>query len=134
MNKIVKIFAVILMISTAAFSQQRGGQRGGQRPQGSNQQQGPPAAPTAKEIKTMVSSLSKEILLTKDQETEVLSLYTAHFEDMTASGRLDRDEMETLKSDFEKSVKNTLTKEQQTLYAAYLKKQGGQKQQGRKEK
>lgn len=120
MNKIVKIFAVVLMITTAAFSQQRGGQG----PQGNGQQQGPPPVPSAKEIKTMVSDLSKEILLSKEQETKVLSLYTAHFEEVeskTASGRPDREEMEALKTSFETSVKKVLTKEQQVNYASYLK-------------
>lgn len=130
MKKIWNLVLIALVITTTACGQQRGGQ--GQQ---GGQQQGPPAAPTAKEIKTMVSDLSKEILLKKDQETKVLALYTSHFEQIeskTKSGRPDRSEMETLKSNFEKSVKNVLTADQQKLYTAYLKKQISERPQGKK--
>lgn len=120
-NKIWKMVVVALIITTAACGQQRGGQGGGQQ----GGQGGPPPQPTAKEIKTMVSDLSKEILLTDEQETQILKLYTAHFEEVKnkmKSGRPERNEMESLKTSFENSVKKVLTKEQQTNYTAYLKK------------
>ena len=122
MNKIWKLVVIALVITTSACGQQRGGQGG--PPQGGNQQ-GPPELPTAKEIKTMVSDLSKEILLSEEQEEQVLELYTAHFEEVenkTSSGRPDRSEMEELKEDFENDVKDVLTKDQQKLYTTYLKK------------
>ncbi|SFS38727.1 hypothetical protein SAMN04488006_0964 [Lutibacter maritimus] len=113
MNKIWKMLVVVLVITTTACGQQRGGQ------------EGPPALPTAKEIKTMVSDLSKEILLSDEQEAKVLKLYTAHFEEIkekTSAGRPDRNEMEALKTSLEKEITSILSKDQQTKYASFLKK------------
>ncbi|MFD1293066.1 hypothetical protein ACFQ5N_04370 [Lutibacter holmesii] len=122
MNKVWKLVVVALIITTSACGQQRGGQGGGQQGGG---QQGPPPVPTAKEIKTMVSNLAEELLLSEEQEEQVLELYTAHFEeveDKTSSGRPDRSEMEELKEDFENDVKDVLTEDQQKLYTTYQKK------------
>lgn len=122
MNKIWKMLVVVLVITTTACGQQRGGQGDGQQRGG---QGGPPALPTAKEIKTMVSDLSKEILLSDEQEAQVLKLYTAHFEEVKekiSAGRPDRNEMESLKTSFENKVKSILTKDQQIKYASFLKK------------
>lgn len=122
MKKIWKLVVVALIITTAACGQQRGGQRGGGQQGG---QQGPPAAPTADEIEEMVSDLAKEILLSEEQEEQVLELYTTHFEDVedkTSSGRPDRDEMEALKTSLENDVKALLTDDQKKLYTTYLKK------------
>lgn len=122
MNKIWKVLLVALVITTSAFGQQRGGQRGGGE-QGS--QQGPPALPTDNEIEEMVEDLASEILLSDEQESKVLELYKEHFEEvenMTSSGRPDRDEMEELKEDFEDDVNAVLTEDQQKLFTAYQKK------------
>jgi len=131
MNKIWKMLVVVLVITTSACGQQRGGQGG--PPQGGGQgggQGGPPALPTSEEIETMVSDLSDEILLSDEQEAEVLELYTEHFEaveEKTSSGRPDRDEMEELKEDFENDVKDVLTEDQQDLYTEYLKNNSSKK-------
>ena len=132
MSKIWKLAVVALAITTSACGQQRGGQNGGQQRGG---QGGPPELPTAKEIKTMVSDISDEILLSDEQEEQVLELYTEHFEDvedMTSSGRPDRDEMEELKENFENDVKDILTEDQQEMYTTYLKKNNSKK--GRKKR
>lgn len=117
-QNIWKLLVAILMITTTAFGQQRtGGQRGGQ--------QGPPQTPSEKQIEKMVSNLSKEIMLSEEQETEVLALYKNHFEDvedLTKSGRPDRDKMDELKEEFEVKVKDVLTEDQEKSYEAYLKK------------
>lgn len=118
MNKIWKMLVVALVITTTACGQQRGGQSG------------PPPVPTAKEIKTMVSDLSKELLLTDEQQEQVLELYTEHFEeveDKTSSGRPDRNEMEALKTSLENDVKALLTGDQKKLYTTYLKKKNSKK-------
>ncbi|UMB59651.1 hypothetical protein MHL31_11235 [Lutibacter sp. A80] len=117
-NKIWAIVVLALVITTTTFAQQRGPENG----QGGNQQ-GPPEVPNSKEIKTMVSELSKEILLSGEQETEILALYKAHFKEVkskTSSGMPKREDMEALKDDFETDVKTVLTKDQQKLYTAYL--------------
>lgn len=118
-NKIWHIVIVALVLTTSAFGQQRG--QGG----GGGGQQGPPALPTDNEIEEMVEKLASEISLDETQEGKVLELYKEHFkqvESKTKSGRPSRDAMDTLKKDFEKEVKEELTKEQQKLYITYLKK------------
>lgn len=120
-NKIWKLIIVALLITATAIGQQ--GSRKASGKQGI--QQGPPPIPTAKQINTMVKDLSKEILLTEEQETKVLTLYTAHFTEVKnkmKSGRPDRSEMEKLKDVFEGNVKAVLTKDQQKLFSAYQKK------------
>ena len=112
---LVLILCLTLIVSVMN-AQKQGHQGGGQ--------QGPPPLPTDKEIKEMVSDLSDEISLSEDQEAEILDLYTAHFkevEEKTKSGKPDRKEMESLKTDFEKEVKAELTKEQQKQYTTYQK-------------
>lgn len=124
LNKIkgFKVLIIALIFSTTAFAQKRGG---GQRGGGQGERQGPPAAPTTEEIVKMVDDLSSEILLSEEQQAEVLTLYKNHFKEIeskTSSGRPDRDEMEALKEDFEDDVKAVLTEDQQKLFTAYQKK------------
>ncbi len=115
-NKInLSIFMLVitmLLSMNMALAQQRG-------------QQGPPPAPDAKQISLMVEDLSKELSLTASQKSQISDLYTAHYktiESKTKSGRPNREEMDALKTKFEKEVNALLTEEQQKLYKAYLKK------------
>lgn len=102
-----------------------GGQSGGQ--------QGPPSVPNAKQIEKMVADVSKELSLSDEQEAQVSKLYVAHFEEVkkvTSAGRPERSTMEALDAKLEKEVNKVLTKDQQKLYADYLKKnqnKGGQR-------
>ena len=124
MNKIAKTLIVALIVTVSACGQQRGGQGGPPSGGQGNGQQGPPAAPTTEEIEEMVSDLSKELLLSSEQQTQIQELYTEHFEaveELTSAGRPDRDEMDSLKKEFEKEVKAVLTKDQQKLYETYMK-------------
>jgi hypothetical protein len=117
MSNIWKIAVLVVIVTTSACGQQRGGQQGGQ--------QGPPALPTDSEIEKMVEGLASEILLSNEQESKVLELYKEHFQTIkskTKSRRPDRDEMEALKEDFEDEVNAVLTKDQQKLFSAYQKK------------
>ncbi|MRX64525.1 hypothetical protein [Maribacter luteus] len=119
LNAALLLGAIMITGTTLA---QRGGQGGGQ--------QGPPPLPTSDEIEEMVSDMAKEVSLDETQEAEILVLYKAHFEeveDLTSSGRPDRDKMEALKSDFEDEVNAVLTEEQQKLFKAYQKKNSRQK-------
>lgn len=120
MNDIWKALALVVMITFSSFGQQRGprGQQG-------SGQQGPPELPSTEQIEKMVDKMSNEILLSDEQETKVLELYKNHFEEIgnkTKYGRRDRSEMEEMKEDFEDDVKAVLTKDQQKLYTAYIKK------------
>ena len=128
-QKVIKKISMLCLalISTVIFAQPGGGQRGigGQDGQG-----GPPPIPSDKEIVSMVSDLATEIDLSELQEAAVLQLYKEHFTEVknkTKSGRLKREEMETLKSDFEDEVKETLTEGQQKLYINYIKKSQSKK-------
>lgn len=122
----VILFLIAMAISSAVSAQPPGG--GGQ--------QGPPSIPNTKQIKKMVTKLSTELSLNDKQETKVLALYTDHYDQVkaaTSNGRPDHSKMEALKSAFEKSVKAELTKDQQLLYAEYLKKNQPQQGRGRPE-
>ena len=121
----------ITLMTTATFAQPGGGQRGGGVQDG---QGGPPSIPSDKEIVSMVSDLADEIDLSELQEATVLQLYKEHFSEVkqkTKSGRPKREEMETLKSDFEDEVKETLTEDQQKLYINFIKKNQSKKRKKR---
>ena len=129
-TRIKKITSTVLLLSVVLFSSgafaQRGQQGGGK--------QGPPPVPTSEEIKEMVSDLASEISLNEDQEAEVLNVYNNHFEEVSdkmKSGRPDRNEMKSLKTEFEEEVKAVLTEEQQELFDAYQKKNSS-KRKGKK--
>ena len=111
--------AALIILSAYTYAQHPGGgQRAGQHP-------GPPPVPNNKQIEQMVTDLAGELSLSADQKTKVLSLYKEHFkqvkEKTSGNRRPSREEMETLKSDFEKQVKAELTKDQTSKYEAYLK-------------
>lgn len=119
--KTIKTFLAVTLVlfSCITFAQPPGGG-----------QQGPPPVPNSKQIKEMVSELARQISLNDVQETSVIKLYTEHFEAVKAktSGntRPKREEMEDLKTNFEKSIKVLLTADQQKAYEAFLKKQNFQ--------
>jgi len=116
----------MILIAGTSYAQQ-GGSRGG----GQGGGQRPPKLPTTKEIKKMVSDMAEEISLNEEQEDEILDIYQAHFdevEEKTKSGRPNRNEMEALKTSFEKEVNTVLTEEQQELYSAYLKENSPKRQ------
>lgn len=114
-NVLVTMLAVFVTIYTVNISQAQQGR-----------QQGPPPIPDDAQIEKMVEDLSESLSLTDDQEKQVSEKYFAHFDEVKVkmeAGRPSRDDMESLKTDFEKDLKSVLTKDQQDLYTAYLKKQ-----------
>tara|TARA_R110001583_G_scaffold160872_1_gene312775 strand:+ start:51049 stop:51447 length:399 start_codon:yes stop_codon:yes gene_type:complete len=131
MNKIWKTLVVVLFIATTAFGQQRG-PKGGQQAQN---QQSPPPVPTTKQIIKIVDKFSRELLLSKEQKSEVLEIYKTHFKEVeskTKSGRPNRSEMDELKMNFEDKVKAVLSKDQQKLFTAYQKKNNKREKSQRK--
>lgn len=137
MNKFWKVLVIALVITSTTFAQQRGQggrSRGGGRTHGTGQEQGQPSIPTSDEIKTLVSDLSKELLLSEEQEEHVLDLYTKYFEEVkekTSSGRPDRDEMKELREGLENDIKELLTDNQKKLYTTYLKNNSPKKKRGK---
>jgi Spy/CpxP family protein refolding chaperone len=116
-NYVVANLSIILLLIAMALSNVVFAQPGGG-------QQGPPELPNAKQIKKMVAEMSEELSLNEEQGTEILELYTAHFDEvkeLTSAGRPDRTKMEAVKTKLEKQVKALLTEEQQELYVAYVK-------------
>ncbi len=114
----VMAMIVALFVSSSVMAQ----------PQGNG-----PKIPDAKEITKMVTKLSEELTLTKDQETSITKMYTTHFDQVkeaTKSGRPDRTKMEALKTELEKSVNSVLTEDQQKLFAEYQKKNAPQRPEG----
>lgn len=122
--KITKLILTLVLFFSLNFiyAQARGGRQG--------LRQGPPPIPNNAQIEQMVNSLAKEITLSNEQKTEVLSLYKAHFSEVKAklsgSNRPKREEMEALKKAFENKVKALLTKDQVKKYEQWAKKQGPQ--------
>ena len=123
----VLIGLTILLISDLSQAQQSG-------------RQGPPPLPNDEQIDKMVADLATELSLTEAQEKQVFELYFAHFEEVSEireehkkSRDADREEIEQLRTSFEKDVKSHLTKEQQEQFDEFRKKQsprkGGQKRQ-----
>jgi len=119
------VFAVLLVSSTAVYSQARG-------------QQGAPPIPNAKQIEKMVDDLGKTLSLSEEQEKKVLAVYQDHFKEVekntAATNRPDRQEMQKLRSEFEADVNALLTKEQKELYKEYVKEhkqRHGQPQKGK---
>ena len=90
-----------------------------------NPPQGPPQVPNTKQVLAMVNELSVTLALTTEVETKISDLYVAHFktmEEKAKAGRPKREEMEALKTKFEKQVKALLTKKQQAKFKAFQKK------------
>ncbi len=88
-------------------------------------QQGPPQVPNTKQVLKMVDELSQELELTTEVESKISDLYVAHYkamEEKTKAGRPKREEMEALKTKFEKQVKSLLSKKQQKKFIALQKK------------
>ena len=113
------ILNVLALIFVLLFS----GMTFAQAPKGGKQQK--PPVPNEKQVKKMVNELSEELELSEKQETEVLVVYQNHFnevKDKTSSdNRPIKEEMEAMKSSFEKEVKALLNEEQQTKFEEYMK-------------
>lgn len=94
-----------------------------------HQRQGPPPIPSEEQIEKIVTDLSSELSLTEEQENQVSALYFSHFKEVgelrekkQAEREKDRQEMEALRTEFEKKVKSHLTEEQQVKYDEFREK------------
>lgn len=122
---ITLIIAAMIFLTINLSAQQRQGQ-------------GPPQIPNESQIVKIVDDLSSELSLNGDQKTEILALYQDHFAEvkssMSSGQRPNRDEMESLKSDFEDDVKNILNDEQEELFTEYMKKNNKQSQSNQRQR
>lgn len=88
-------------------------------------QQGPPPIPNDQQIEKMVNELAKTLSLSTEQKEQVSEKYYKHFKEVKAKvekARPKKEEMEILKSDFEKDIKSILDEKQQEQFDDYMKK------------
>lgn len=110
-NKLSSTASLLLIIAILFISGNLLAQQG--------ERKGPPQLPSDSEIEKMVSELSEELSLSKDQETKIQELYTQHFAEVKTamSGeRKSREEMEAYRTKFEDQVKSVLNDDQQELF------------------
>lgn len=124
MNTIKRFnFSIALLITAMFFLTSN---LSAQQRQGQGQEQGPPPIPSETQINKMVEDLSTELSLSDGQKTEILSLYTDHFAEVKSSMRSgqrpSREEMQSLKKEFEDQVKSQLNENQQDLFDEFVKK------------
>ena len=85
-------------------------------------QQGPPPIPNANQVTEMITNLAKDLSLTDAQKTTISKLYTVHFDQLrkltSGNQKPKREEMEALKTNFEKQIKAELTHEQLLKFEA----------------
>ena len=129
MNTIKRFKLMIVLLITAMFfitsslsAQQRQGK-------------GSPPIPDEAQINKMVNELSTELSLSEGQKTEILALYTNHFAkakaSMNSKEKPSREEMESLRAEFEEGVKILLNDEQKDLFDEFVKNNKPQQGQGR---
>lgn len=119
------LIAAIFFLTSSLSAQQR-------------QEQGPPQVPNETQINKMVEDLSAQLSLSNGQKTKILGLYKNHFAEvkssMSSGERPNREEMESLKEEFEDDVKSLLNEEQKDLFDEFINKnkpqqsKGGQRQ------
>ncbi|NPD84130.1 hypothetical protein HNS38_05130 [Lentimicrobium sp. L6] len=112
----VLALSIVLLFSGITFAQ---------APKGDGPQK--PPVPNEKQVKKMVNELAEELELSDKQETEILAVYQSHFNEVkdktSGKEKPKKEEMDALKSSFEKEVKALLSEEQQSKYKTYIKKQ-----------
>ena len=94
--------------------------------------QQPPELPVSTQIVRMVDDLSTMLSLTKVQKTKISDLYFAHFEQVeeVLPQKPSREEMDKMKTKFEKQVMAVLNDKQKSEYAKFLKDHKRPGQQG----
>lgn len=115
-NKRLSIISGLLVVIGLIFGQEVIAQQ--------KQHQGPPPIPNQEQIDKMVDEMAKTLSLDKEQKKEVKKKFAKHFEEVKAkieASRPKREEMEALKSDFEKDVKSVLNDEQKKQFDAFMK-------------
>lgn len=132
MNKTKRFnLGVILLLTSMVFLSSNVFAQQGQR-----KEQGPPPIPTETQIIKMVDDLAVELSLNENQKTEILAIYTDHFDEvkssMNSGERPSREEMEDMKEEFQDNVKSLLNDEQQDLFDEYIEK--NEKQNGQRPK
>jgi hypothetical protein len=101
-------------------------------------QQKPPKIPNDDQINKMIENLSTELSLNEKQHQEIHELYITHFDHVRekvelkkAEHRMEREEMDNLRSKFEEEVKSLLSEEQQTMFNKFIDKERKHHRKGR---
>lgn len=125
---ITTIFTLMLFIFFVSNTLQARPARGGGQGKG-------PRMPDSDQIEQMVDDLAEAILLSEQQQTDVLKLYTDHFDEMKTameSGQKDHEAMrqqhEEMREELETDIKALLTEEQQGQFDEFMKEQQQQRQ------
>ncbi len=119
--RILVLWVGIMIASTQLFAQPKQGHQ-------------PPRIPDAEQIEKMVDKMSTELNLNDQQKVKMLGLFKAHFVDVEAlmenhkdQNRSQRQEMETLRKQFETEVKKNLTEDQAIDFDEFRKNNRPQK-------
>ena len=110
---IILLLTLMILLGGNLFAQQRNGQD-------------QPKIPDETQINKMVEELSVKLSLNETQKTKILTLYVDHFAEikssMSSGKRPSREEMESIRENFQDAVKSQLNSEQQDLYDDFIKK------------
>ncbi len=84
-----------------------------------------PPIPDANHIEKMVTKITKELSLNKDQETKIRTLHKEHFaivrKKLSDKTKTDRAVMDELKKTFVENIKSNLTPKQQKKFVKFIK-------------
>ncbi|MBK3515781.1 TetR/AcrR family transcriptional regulator C-terminal domain-containing protein [Carboxylicivirga marina] len=106
----------------------------GVQAQSKGKHQGPPPIPDAEQIEKMVSKLDEALSLSDEQSSKIEAIYTHHFkivEDKRSVGRPSREEMQQLRVELDKDIKNILSAEQLPAYDKLIEEQKQQRGKGK---
>ena len=113
-NKLFLIFASLLIFTSVVVAQH---------------QQGPPKIPSPEEITNLVSDMTKQIKLNKDQSAKFEKLFNEHFDEVKERMNNDKVKINREKNnrdnhrkEFEDSLKELLSEEQKVNFDEFMKK------------
>lgn len=118
MKSIKVVLTIVIAVATLGVTNAQNQQR----------KQGPPPAPSEKQVEKMLVELKDKLKLDDRQSDELTTLFNAHFSEIKenlkeAKGQREehRAKMEAAKKEFEDKVKQILTEEQQKLFIDFQK-------------
>ena len=105
--RITIIIAIVSLILTGSYAQER------------QQHRQHPPIPNEKQVEQMISKFNEELKLTDKQANELKALFLDHFKELKnklekqrKAKKLEREEMEKFRKEFENSLQSLLSEEQ----------------------